>query len=982
MIDRMIGHYRILEEIGRGGMGVVYKALDTKLNRPVAIKSLQAENLQDEGAQKRFLREALMVARLDHPYICKVYEILEQEGGTYIVLEYVRGRPLSELMVDPAQPVPLDKVLEYGREIAEALEEAHKNGVVHRDIKPGNIMLLDSGHIKVLDFGLAKPLSKRTDTGTTGSASLTSTGTVLGTLTHMSPEQIRGQEVDARSDIFSFGIVMYEMVAGQRPFVGDTGAQVAAAIINEEAEPLHRYRKGVPEGLDRVIQRMLEKDCGERYQSVHEVWVELRHIREELAAQTSRAGRAAAQGRAAELAAEAPTVVDSAGALRAEAAVAAPAPVPKPRFFTRPRQWYLGFATALGVVAVAALVVWYQGNQPVLSFEARDWILISDFKNETGDSMFDQSLDTAFSISMSQSQHANVVPRSRVNTVLRRMGKKPDIAVDEGIGREVCQRENIRGLICPGVGKIGSRFVLTARIVDPHTGDSVRSYSEQAENYNEVLPALDTIAATIRRQLGESMQAIRGSNRPLESVTTSSLQALKQYSDALQVWGKGQHSAAVELLQSAIKEDPDFASAHVGLGIYYSSFIFNNPAKGKEHFEKALSLTGRTTEREAQRIKLEYESQFGTFETARDLYELYLRSYPDSAPQHYNYGSALRENREYEKAIEQYKEALRIDPGYASAYINLATTYSQMNIIQEALATYARAFELEPAWITSGNLNHEYGYAFVAAGDFGKAREVFTKALSTPSKAGALRSLALLDLYQGKYHDAKAKLEEAVLLMVTGKAALSEARNRFFMYILLQGQGDAVGSMRELDKAAKCLESLSPQVWMNSRIGIAYARNRSIEKASRMLEVARKGLIANDAGQNSEMHRLEGEIELARGNRERAVELLLIADRESHGPFQMESLARAQMLAGKADDALASYEVLVGMRNESDGWEPQQDWLAAHVQLAKLYVSRKEEEKARRILGQFLALWKEADPDLSLNKEALRMSRTIAGNTG
>lgn len=272
MIAQTLGHYRILEEIGHGGMGIVYKALDTRLNRPVAIKSLQVQEALTETATQRFLREAQILARLDHPYICKIYEILEHEGQTYIVLEYVRGKPLSELIAAPQQPIPLEKVLELGTEVAEALEEAHKNGVVHRDIKPGNIMVLESGHIKVLDFGLAKTLSRPPASSSTASAALTEAGAIVGTLTHMSPEQVMGHAVDARSDIFSFGIVLYELISGRTLFAGTTGAEVAAAIINnEEPEPLHRYRRGVPENLDRVVQRMLEKNPAERYQSVHEV---------------------------------------------------------------------------------------------------------------------------------------------------------------------------------------------------------------------------------------------------------------------------------------------------------------------------------------------------------------------------------------------------------------------------------------------------------------------------------------------------------------------------------------------------------------------------------------------------------------------------------------------------------------------------------------------------------------------------------------
>jgi tetratricopeptide (TPR) repeat protein len=330
-----------------------------------------------------------------------------------------------------------------------------------------------------------------------------------------------------------------------------------------------------------------------------------------------------------------------------------------------------------------------------------------------------------------------------------------------------------------------------------------------------------------------------------------------------------------------------------------------------------------------------------------------------------------------DKAIEQYKEVIRIAPDNASAHINLATCYSMQDRTSDALASYARAFELEPSWITSGNLNHEYGFTLASAGDDAKARQVFSQALSTPIKPMALRSLALLDLYQGKYREAKPKLEEALLLNVSAKAKLNEARNHLFMSILLEGQGDPAGSQRELDKAATCLKTVPPQVWLSSLIGVGYARGRSTEKAARLLDGVRRELNPNDSNQNKDLHRLEGEIELARGNHAKATEFLLLADREKQSPLTVESLARAYEVAGKSDDAIASYEAFLKMRSASDGWEPQQYWFAAHVNLAKLYLARKEEEKARRALQEFLTLWESADPDLPLIKEAQRLRKTL-----
>ncbi len=968
MVGQTIGHYQIVAEIGHGGMGVVYKAVDTNLSRPVAIKCLKADDAQDRTAKKRFLREAMTIAQLDHPYICKIYEILEHEGETYIVLEFVRGRSLSDFLADPAHVLPLEKALELAREIAEALEAAHKHGIVHRDIKPNNIMLLESGHIKVLDFGLAKTLPADQDSAETASADLTSAGQILGTLGYMSPEQVTGRVADPRSDIFALGVVLFEMVAGRRPFWGDSAAAVAASIMTTDPEPLHRFRNGVPDGLNRVVNRMLAKDPTERYQSVHEVWIELREIRDALLAQSSRAARAASQPQAA---AEAP-----ARALPAPTAAGSTPSAPARRTWLRSTaaRWSASAVSALGVVGIVLGVLWLQGRQPALSFTARNWVLVSDFENLTGDAIFDKALGTALNVSLSQSTYANVFSKARINTVLQRMGKKPDTPVDEQVGREICQRESIRGLICPSIGKVGNTFVVTARIVDPQTGDGVRSYAERADDYNHILPALDVVAASLRKGLGESLAQVQASSRPLAKVTTSSLTALKSYSEGLQLWGKGEYKTAVDLLESAVKEDPDFAMAHAGLGVYYASFVFNQRIKAKAHYEKSLGLSDRTTDREKMVIRLQYESQYGTPDSARSLFEAYLRTYPDSIVQRYNYAGMLRDSEDLDKAVQQYKEVIRLAPDNASAYINLATTYSLQDKDREALATYDLAFKLEPTWITSGNLNHEYGFTLVSVGEYDKARGVFNQGLATSIKAQALRSLALLDLYLGRYRDAKPKLTEAILLSVSGKALLSEARNHVFMSILLDGEGDAAGVQRELDKAAGCLERLPPQPAFSTRVAVGLARGRNTEKAARILEKVRKDSNPNDPTENSELHRLEGEINLARGNQARGLELLALADSDKRTPFTIESLARAQRTGRhESDEATGSYEIFLGMRGRCDGWEPQQSWFHAHVQLAKVYRARNEGEKARRVLQQFLELWKSADTDLPVYKEARRL---------
>ena len=406
----------------------------------------------------------------------------------------------------------------------------------------------------------------------------------MGTVPYMAPEQLEGKETDARTDLFAFGCVLYEMLTARRAFGGDTEASVISAIMTGEPAPLSDAAPVDTAGA-RPPRAPLPGEGPRRP-----------------LADRGRRGRGAARRFAGRGRRDGPwrppvafrgagCVLDGcAHAIGNDASLGSGCPM-----------------SVVGVVGAVMFVLWYQGRQPALSFTARDWILVSDFENLTGDSIFDKSLGTALNVSLSQSTYANVFSKARTITVLQRMGKKPDTPVDEQVGREVCPRENIRGLICPGIGKVGNTFVVTAGIVDPQTGDGVRSYTERADDYNHILPALDAVAASLRKGLGESLAQVQSSSRPLAKVKARiRCTALKSYSEAQQLWGNGRSKAALDLDESAVKEDPDFAMAHAALGVYYPSFVFGDSVKAKAHFEKSLSLAGRTTDREKMAIRLHF----------------------------------------------------------------------------------------------------------------------------------------------------------------------------------------------------------------------------------------------------------------------------------------------------------------------------------------------------------------------------------------
>ena len=1131
-----LSNYRILEKLGQGGMGEVFLALDTRLNRKVALKFLSQDLRDDVSARKRLLREAQSAAILDHPFICKVYEVAEDSGQHFIAMEYVEGGTLRDRLAEG--PLPLKDTLAVATEIAEALDVAHSHDIVHRDLKPANIMLGRGGHIKVMDFGLAKQVRPVTghDDETATASILTEAGMVVGTLDYTSPEQLRGGKgVDARADIFSFGAILYEMLTGRNPLRKSSPMETVSATLSGASVALPQS-DAAPAFLNHIVRKMLEKQPDDRYQSVKDLLADLRLVRAEsqsapgrrlaaimftdMVAYSAAAGQNEALAlellqehrgllrpvfaryngqeiktlgdaflvefmsavQAAECAveiqrllfernariepnrriqlriglhlgdviheqndvfgdgvniaariqpfaepggiclsedvanqirnkvqcpvvrlAESPQLknidrpiqvlkivlpwedtVSVASGLDSQAAAQATRLAPsaservhRPRLWMpRSRTWALSSLSVLTVVAVVAVFLWMSGRTPVLSFAPREWILIADFENQTGEALFDQSLNTAISVSMQQSRYANVLSRSRITAALRRMKKPVDQRIDEPVGTEICQREKIRGLIIPSISKVGQKYALSARIVDPYTGDTVRSYLQPAADQDEVLPRLDALTTALRRDLGESLASVQQTSRELRKVTTSSLEALKLFSEGVARWAKADYKTGIQLYENAVKLDPEFAKAHAALGTSYCSFVFNDRVKGKEHLDKALKLADRVTERERQQIQIQYEGNLGSPQNALNLYRVYLQAYPDDTMYRYNYANSLRDEGQTQEALAQYREVLRVDLNDARACINLAVCYRTLKNYPEALASYTRAFALEPGWLTQGNLNHEYGFALVLAGDAQTAREVFTKALPT-SRPGALRSLAMLDLYQGRYRSAEKQLRDALLQNIATKGALSEARNHLYLSVVFEGQGKDAARLLQLDKAVKNLEAPPPQVWLASRVGVSYARAGVLAKARGLLEKIRKEAEMQIPQQSGDVHRLEGELQLAQGDRSGAIEKLLLADREKQTPLTIESLARAYRLTGDAAAAITHYQQLVSQDEASVGWEPQQEWLVSYYHLAKLHQGQGQKDKAQPLVDRLLQLWKDADPDLPLLKDLVRLNAEL-----
>jgi tetratricopeptide (TPR) repeat protein/tRNA A-37 threonylcarbamoyl transferase component Bud32 len=937
-----LSHYRILEKIGEGGMGVVYRAEDTRLKRDVAVKVLRAGTLTDPAARKRFRKEALALSRLNHPNIAMVFDFDTEDDVDFLVMEYIGGKSLDEMLEDG--PLPEREIGRLGKQLAEGLAAAHGQGLVHRDLKPANLRITPDGRLKILDFGVAKAVRASSDTATTH----TQTRGFVGTLPYMAPEQLQGEPVDARTDIYAGGVVLYEMATGRRPFAGVRGDELLAAILRTVPRPPSEVQRRLDPAMEAVILKALDKDPSRRYQSVRELEVDLERATAPVPL----------------VSASRPWVVTIRGRLQAR---------------------ILGGVVVvllLGVAAVLAFLFSGIGSHPALSFAPRDWILIADFENETGDPLFDKSLLTAFTVSLEQSAHANVVPRSRIKEVLNRMGRPDNQRIDIDTGREICVREGVRGLVTGAIGRVGSEYALSARLVDPGSGEAVRSYMERARGDTQILNALGAIARDLRRDLGESLAAIEQSDRPLPRVTTPSLAALRLFADAQHCWDAGDYDEGARLWETALEHDRDFAMAHANLGSAYYSHIYSKVNLAEEHYRRAIELTERTTDRERLFIQASYAADRGHHAEAIERYRAYLDSYPDGYGVRYNLGNTLRFMGRFEQAAREYREVVRLDPEHASAFINLATTYREMGRIPEALENYERAFELHPEWVVSSNLNHEYGMTLVINGERERGRGVFEQAAANPDMASkGLRSLAYLDLYEGRFSRARDRLEDAVLLHEAGQELLSATRVHIILALVLDTQGDRRAARTHLERAAALVDPQESLTWIMARLGIAYVRLGNPGEAARILEQVRARTDRGSRRQRSLLHQLEGEIELATGDAERAIELLQLADSEHRDATTMESLAHAYSTAGRTGEAIAAYEEVIAKQHLALGWEPQLSWLDAHRRLAEAYRERGDTEQALATIRALLELWREADPDIRLLTQARRLEAALRTRT-